>query len=213
MNNFAHTLPTIAAGLLLCALPACSKHEEATSGQAAPGASVAREVPKAAEASTPPTHPTINAGTLLTDEDFQTIVGAPVKDRKLSERTDRGLAVSQCYFELPTAADSMVLSVWEGAGPNDGRARSVWKETFERDFDKEAEGEKGEEGEKKSKPEKIAGLGEEAFSLPQRFGGLVYVLKSPYFFRLSVGGGPADTKEKKLEVLRAASEAVLKRLP
>lgn len=212
MNNFApRTFPTIAAGLLLCALPACSKHEEATPVQAAPGASVAREVPKA-EASTAPAHPTINAGTLLTDEDFQAIVGAPVKDRKLSERTDRGLAVSQCYFELPTAADSMVLVVWEGAGPTDSHAKSLWKERFERDFDKEEEGGKGEQEEKKAKPEKIAGLGEEAFVIPQRFGGVLYVLKGPYFFRLSVGGGPGDTQEKKTATLRSAAEAVLKRL-
>ncbi|MFN2477225.1 MAG: hypothetical protein ABR526_12900 [Chthoniobacterales bacterium] len=171
---------------------------------------------KAAQAaeSVAPVHPAIDAGALLSDEEIQTIVGAPLKDRKLSERTDRGLAVSQCYFELPTASDSMVLSVWEGAGPNDTRAKSVWKEMFDRDFDKEEEGEKDEKGEKENKrPEKLAGLGEEAYALPQRFGALIYVLKGGNFFRLSIGGGPSDTKEKKLETLRAASEAVLKRLP
>lgn len=106
----------------------------------------------------------------------------------------------------------MVLAVWEGSGPTDTRAKSAWKEIFERDFDKEDEGEKGEEGEKKTKPDKMEGLGEEAFVIPQRFGGVLYVLNGPNFFRLSVGGGPGDTREKKLATLRAAAEAVLKKL-
>jgi hypothetical protein len=103
----------------------------------------------------------------------------------------------------------MVLAVWQGAGPNDTGAKSVWKETFERDFDKE---EGGEKGEKQAKPEKIDGLGEEAFAIPQKFGGVLYVLKGSNFFRLSIGGGPADTPEKKLAMLRAAADAILKRL-
>jgi hypothetical protein len=211
MNTFAQRTFLSAATLLLCVLPACSKHENVSSAPVPPGPSVAREVPTA-ETTQAPAHPAIDAGSLLTDEDIQAIVGAPLKDRKLSERTDRGLAVSQCYFELPTAADSMVLAVWEGAGPSDTHAKSVWKETFDRDFDKEEEGEKGEKEEKKAKPEKVAGLGEEAFVIPQRFGSVLYVLKGSSFFRLSIGGGPGDTPEKKVATLRAAAEAVLQRL-
>ena len=211
MNTLAQrTFPTIAAGLLVCAATSCSKHEEASSAFPAPAPSVAREEAKANMAPAP-AHPPINAGTLLTDEDIQAIAGAPVKDRKISERTDRGLAVSQCYFELPTAADSMVLAVWEGEGAGDTRANKAWKEIFERDFDKDEEGEKEKE-EKKTKPEKVEGLGEEAFVIPQRFGGVLYVLKGPNFFRLSVGGGPDNTQEKKLATLKAAAEAVLKKL-
>ncbi|MDQ6625884.1 MAG: hypothetical protein M3Y69_07075 [Verrucomicrobiota bacterium] len=209
MNTLAHrTFPTIAAGLLVCAAASCAKHEEASSAPAVPASNVATEEAKA-ETAQAPAHPPIDAGTLLTDEDIQAIAGAPVKDRKMSERTDRGLAVSQCYFELPSAADSMVLAVWEGAGAGDTRAKKAWKEIFERDFDKEEEGEKEE---KKTKPAKIDGLGEEAFVIPQRFGGVLYVLKGPHFFRLSVGGGPGDTQEKKLATLKAAAEAVLKKL-
>jgi hypothetical protein len=211
MSTFAQrTFPTIATTLLVCAVAACSKHD-VTPVPTAADSSVAHESPKA-EASAPAAHPLIDAGTLLTDEDLQAIVGAPAKDRKLSERTDRGLAVSQCYFELPTASDSMVLSVWEGAGPTDTRAKIVWKGMFERDFDKEEEGEKGESGEQKAKPDKIAGLGEEALVVPQRFGAVLYVLQGSNFFRLSIGGGPADTKEKKVAALRAAAEQILKRL-
>lgn len=202
----------LAAIFLTCAVAGCSKHEQSGAEQSSgPAPSVAQEAPKADAAQTPE-HPAINAGTLLTDEDLQAIVGAPVQDRKVSERTDRGLAVSQCYFEMPTAAQSMVLAVWEGSGASDSRAKNVWKGIFDRDFDKEEEGEKEESGEKKAKPERVPGVGDEAFLIPQKFGGVIYVLKGSNFFRLSVGGGPSDSSEKKSATLKAAAEAVLNKL-
>lgn len=91
----------------------------------------------------------------------------------------------------------MVLNVTtasEGGGA--ANPRTFWKDTFGRKEEKGKDGdrearekeEKGEEGEESVPPQKIAGLGEDAYWLASRVGGALYVLKNDLFFRISVGG-------------------------
>lgn len=145
------------------------------------------------------------ACTLLTKEETQAVQGEPFKDTKPSEHNGAGLIVSQCYFELPTSVNSIVLTVTRkaegGRDPGDS-----WRETFHR----EEPARKKEEGEEEKKPLKIDGLGDEAFWTGSRVGGALYVLKANTYIRISVGG--AGNQEQKIEKSKTLAADVLKRL-
>jgi hypothetical protein len=143
------------------------------------------------------------ACTLLTKEEIQAVQGETFKDTKPSHKLGAGLSVSQCYFELPTAANSVVLTVTRkaegGREPN-----QTWQDMFHREKESEKRDEKGAE------PQKIDGLGEEAFWTGTRIGGALFVLKSNCYIRISVGG--AGDQAQKIEKSKTLAESVLKRL-
>ena len=110
--------------------------------------------------------------------------------------------------------------------PADPKSNPVeyWKTTFGRFSGKEgandeakekAEREKqgvkksDEEEEKVTPPEKIEGLGEEAFWAGNRFGGALYVLEKNYILRISVGG-PGDPSAKLARSKALAEKALLR---
>jgi hypothetical protein len=145
-----------------------------------------------------------DACTLLTKEEIQAVQGEPFKDTKPSQKLSAGLSVSQCYFELPMAVNSIVLTVTRkaegGRDPGDS-----WQDMFHRE---RASRKKEEEEEKE--PQKIDGLGEEAFWTGTRVGGALFVLKGNCYIRISVGG--AGDQAQKIEKSKALAESVLKRL-
>jgi hypothetical protein len=163
---------------------------------------------------------------LLTSDDLKSVQGEPVKEAQRSDRRDGDFIVAQCYYALPTTSNSVVLNVTtanEGQGA--GNPRKFWKDTFGRDEakgggrEKEREREKvkkdkpkagGEEEESDAAPEKINGLGDEAFWIASRVGGALYVLKKDVFFRLSVGG--AGDEKAKLKKSKTLAQQVLKRI-
>jgi hypothetical protein len=144
------------------------------------------------------------ACTLLTKEEIRAVQGEAFKNTTPSRKVAAGLNVSQCYFELPTAANSVVLTVTRKA--EGGREPSQsWKDIFH----SERRSEKKEEGEMKE-PQKIDGVGEEAFWTGTHVGGALFVLKGNCYIRISVGGA-GDTAQK-IEKSKALAESVLKRL-
>lgn len=186
----------VAAALLCCFAAGCSKNESV------PGSGEERErEAKAEKRAEPepdagPPAPEIDACTLVSDDEFETITGGHVQSRKPSQGVTGGLRISQCYVEMPSAAESIAYAVFQRGDASAPSPRAVWKQTFERDFDKEPEGEgKGEE-EKSPRPQELPGIGEKAFIMPQRFGAAIYVLNGNAYVRLSNGGGPADVPEK-----------------
>jgi hypothetical protein len=150
---------------------------------------------------------------LLTREETQTVQGEPFKSTKASQGPGTGLKVSQCYFELPTPVNSIVLTVTRKAdGANARDPRESWHELFygehRSEREKEREKEKDEGGEKR--PQKIEGVGEDAFWSGSRVGGALYVLKGESYIRISVGG--AGDQAQKLEKSKTLAAFVLKRL-
>ncbi|MDQ2854882.1 MAG: hypothetical protein M3R68_01020, partial [Acidobacteriota bacterium] len=127
--------------------------------------------------------------------------------------------ISQCFYTLPTFSNSISLLVarkGESAGARD--PKEFWQETFHRndqeDLEKERAKEKvkakeqekektsakdsdknktqgREEEEEAVRPQKIAGVGDEAFWTGNRVGGALYALKGNTYIRISVGG-PGD---------------------
>jgi uncharacterized protein DUF3558 len=200
MKHRARQRITILVALLGLAAGGCSKpktQDRANSPQ--PSTTLAAPTVEAAPAET-----AADACTLLTKEEVQAVQGEPFKDTKPSQKLAAGLSVSQCYFELPTAVNSVVLTVTRKAA--DGRdPGDSWQDMFHR----EKATRKKEEAEEKE-PQKIDGLGEEAFWTGTRVGGALFVLKGNCYIRISVGG--AGDQAQKIEKSKALAESVLKRL-
>ncbi len=181
---------------LLLAIAGCSKSDTVQSPQNPPAAA------------TPEPEP-IDACSLIASSDVEAVQGGPVKDTKPSLNSQGGLDVAQCYFLLPTASDSIVLTVTQkGRGSNAREPKQSWDEIFHGDKDKEAAS-KEEEG-KAEPPEKIDGLGDESYWAPRRFGGALYALKGNIYISISVGG--AADKASKLQKSKALAEIILKHL-
>ncbi len=175
--------------------------------------------PSTAAPSIQPVKSKVDACGLLTSDDLKSVQGEAYKEAQRSDRQDGDFIIAQCYYALPTSANSVVLNVTtarEGVSTN---PRKFWESTFahssesprERDKEKEKakSGEKREE-EEAPKPEKIAGLGEDAYWLASHVGGALYVLKGDEFFRISVGG--AGDAKSKLTKSKTLAEKVLKKL-
>jgi hypothetical protein len=141
---------------------------------------------------------------MLTNDDIQAVQGETIKSTKPSERATAGLSVSQCYFELPTAANSIVLTITRKAEGGRDPSQS-WRDIFHADRPSE----KKEEGEEKE-PLKIDGVGDEAFWTGTKIGGALYVLKGNAYLRISVGG--AGEQDAKIEKSKALAQKVLARL-
>jgi hypothetical protein len=200
--------------LLAIALAGCSKRATPPSSQSTQETNIsspaAANLPTASStiSRSESASPKIDAATLLTGKEIESVQGTPFTDTKSTERSDGGVIVSQCYFALAKAADSISLSVTQKGTGSDARdPEQVWNEAFHQAPGKT----KASEEEKDStSPEKIIGLGEEAFWVKNRVGGELYVLKGDAYIRISVGG--AGNEATKIEKSKALAEMILKRL-
>lgn len=120
-----------------------------------------------------------------------------------SEREYGEYFIAQCYYQLPTITNSVVVNV---TTPKE-RGKSVkefWRSTH-------AEAGRGKEPEEKeSGPEKIAGVGEDAYWEASGIAGALYVLKKDAVLRISVGG--ASDSRTKLEKSKTLAQKALARL-
>lgn len=192
--NRKHSRAVIASllGLAALSLFACSKGKK----------------PDVAATPAPPADASF-ACSLLTPEEVQAVQGDPFKSTKPSRGTGPGLEVSQCYFELPIPVNSIVLTVTrKAAGTNSRDPTESWRDIFYREHPREKESEEGE-GKVKG-PQKIEGVGDEAFWTGSRIGGALFVLKGNAYLRISVGG--AGDQAQKIEKCKALAAFALKRL-
>ncbi|HEY0346933.1 MAG TPA: hypothetical protein VGC60_02140 [Pyrinomonadaceae bacterium] len=180
-----------------------------------------------------PVHSKIDACTLLTTDDLKGVQGEAYKDAQRSDRVDGDFIVAQCYYAMPTMANSVVLNVTTAKDESGARTpKAFWEQTFGGNEEKEREAKgdrekdkqknkdkaknqpagRGEEGEEKeaAPPEPVKGLGDEAFWIASPVGGAIYVLKNDVFFRISVGG-PGDQKTK-LNKSKLLAQKVLTKL-
>lgn len=160
-----------------------------------------------------------DACALLTSEEIKAVQGEPTKETKLTARSDGGFSISQCFFTLPTFTNSISLAITQQADGQGARdPKEFWKETFHRDAvevkrerEREREREKGEdEVEKETEPEKVSGVGDEAFWMGSRVGGALYVLKGNSYVRISIGG--AADQESKIKRSKALAQKIVSRL-
>ena len=161
---------------------------------------------------------------LLTSDELKGVQGEAFNRALRSDRQDGDFINAQCYYQMPTMANSVVVNVTtarEVAGARN--PRDFWEETFREADEADREGKskserererekarkekakerrEGEEEEEGAPPERVKGLGDEAFWNASRIGGALYVLKKDQYFRISVGGaGDAGTKLNKSKTL------------
>jgi hypothetical protein len=158
---------------------------------------------------------------LLTSDEIKSVQGEAPQDKKGDERVEGSFMVSQCYYALSTLSKSVVLTVTSAEGGSATDLRNFWKNSFsregegERDRDKKAKdrdqkNERGEEREESVPPQKVTGVGEEAYWTASRVGGALYALKQHAFIRISVGG--PDDQNSKLKKSKTLAQKVLKKL-
>ena len=188
-----------------------SGSSETSTAQSSPGQITATGSPSAAQAATA-IKPKVDACAMLDSKEIQAVQGEPVKETKLSGQAGGGLLISQCFFTLPTFSNSISLLVAQkGDGPDAKAPSEFWRETFqngsagEKDRERERErakkaddkdkkaGGRREEEEEITPPQKVGGVGDEAFWIGSRVGGALYVLKGNAYLRISIGGSGDQT--------------------
>lgn len=160
------------------------------------------------------TKPRVEACALLTSKEIEAVQGEAVKETKLSGQSTGGFSMSQCFFTLPTFTNSVSLLVAqkaEGAGRD---PKEFWRDTFHEnkaaEKGRKQQRDKDEEEEESTPPQKIAGIGDEAFWTGSRVGGALYVLKGNSYVRISIGG-TAETAVR-IKKSKALAAKVLPRL-
>lgn len=133
------------------------------------------------------------ACSLLSKEDVESIQAVGVNETKSSKSANGMFLISQCFY---TAAES-----------NKSVNLALIRNQMERDEKSEKNTAEKEEG---PAPKKISGLGDEAFWVSNRFGGVLYVLKGNAF--ISIGLGGSDDEETKLTKSKALAQKALQRL-
>jgi len=156
----------------------------------------------------------VDACSLLTNAEIQSVQGSAIVETKGNEHSDAGLRMSQCYFSAEQSSKSVSLMVTQIDPENRGQRtpKDFWKETFGRGSVREAEheGEKEEEEHETALPTKIEGIGDEAYWVGSRVGGALYAIKRATFIRISVGG--PDTQDVKINKSKKLAVQALKRL-
>jgi hypothetical protein len=220
-------IPMLSFCLLFVAIGACksspttqspantsSGTSETSTAQSSPGQITSTGSPSADQVATA-VKPKVDACAMLSSKEIQTVQGEAVKETKLSGQAGGGLAISQCFFTLPTFSNSISLLVAQkGDGADAKDPKDFWRETFQkdsagekererererdkknRDKDKKAGGRGEEEEEEATPPQKVKGVGDDAYWIGSRVGGALYVLKGNAYLRISIGGSGDQTNK------------------
>jgi hypothetical protein len=150
--------------------------------------------------------PKIDPCTLLSKQEIEALQNSRITETKSSENAGGDFRVAQCFYTAAEFNKSVNLALIQ-KHPTDASRRTpkeFWQETFAGSGEKNEKGEKerGEEKERTTPPKKIEGVGDDAYWVPNRFGGVLYVLKGDAFISISVGGiDPEQTKIDKCKTL------------
>ncbi len=190
--------------IVLVTFPGCSKRPSPE----------AREETTATPPAAEPSQAKIDACSLLTSEEIESVQGEAVNGTTPSGGAWSGFPSTQCMFTTVTPVNSVSLVLLQTAVKSPRHVRDFWKETFHREEEQEKEGGKkeSEEKKKKSPPQRVADLGEEAFWVGTQISSALYVLKGDSYLRISVGGGGGGDVATKLEKSKKLAQFALKRL-
>ena len=164
--------------------------------------SAAREITQSEPPSNAALAKPIDPCSLVTAEEIAKVLGEVPKGMKRIDETEGGLAVAQCFYELPTYSNSVSVRVVQMAAGADARnPRDVWEETF-------APAKLTEAGSRA--PEPVPGVGDAAFWRSHRKGGALYVLHGNVYLRIGAEG--AEEKETKIVKCSEIAHRALSRL-
>lgn len=160
---------------------------------------------------------TTDACKALTAADIRRVQKSPLtQTRPVAISGDDSLSMRHCYFETAARENSVSLLIGVPSAKSPKAAREYWnthvlkaKEVGDEEAEREQEGE-GEEKQERRPPERVDGVGEQAFWVGDRSAGSLYVLKGDLFIRVSVGG--KLTPEEKKARSKQLAQAVLSRM-
>jgi len=149
---------------------------------------------------------------LISKEEVESVQASPVNDTKSSERSDDVFRIAQCFYATAESSKSVNLAlVQERTDQQTKRSpKEFWKEKFDPYQNEEPKTKSGEEKEQGTAPKKIDGLGDDAYWVSNRFGGVLYVLKGDAFISIGIGG--TDAEEVKLEKSKTLAQKALQQL-
>jgi len=155
---------------------------------------------------------TRDACSLVSKEEVESVQQTPVKDAKSSERSDGTFRISQCVYTAAESGNSVNVSLIQvdPHEPGNRSPKDFWKEKFDPYEDEEPKANRGDEKEQGAPSKKITGLGDEAFWVNNRFGGVLYILKGDAFISIGIGG--TDDEQTKLDKSKALAQKALQRL-
>jgi hypothetical protein len=143
-------------------------------------------------------------------DENESVIGEPAKQAVTSARTESGFAISQCYFQTATPAKSVAVTVTSrGPGSEAKEPRQFWAEKFHGEGNAEKEGEEAQR--RPAPPEKVEGVGDEAYWIESGSTGALYAIQANRFIRVAIGG--SDGKAIRIDKAKRLAELVLKRLP
>ena len=152
----------------------------------------------------------IEADKLLMSSEIESVIGEPAKQAVTSARTEAGFAISQCYFQTATPAKSVAVTVTSrGPGSEAKEPRQLWAEKFHGEGNAEKEIEEPQR--RPAPPEKVEGVGDEAYWIESGSTGALYAIQANRFIRVAIGG--SDGKAIRIDKAKRLAELVLKRLP
>ena len=153
-----------------------------------------------------------DACSLVSKEEIESVQATPVNDTKSSQHSDDFFRVAQCFYATADSSKSVNLQLIQKDPnqPNNRSPKDFWKEKFDPYRNEEPKTNRGDEKEQGPAPKKIDGLGDDAYWVPNRFGGVLYVLKGDAFISVGIGGKDDEgTKLKKSKVLAVKALARL----
>jgi hypothetical protein len=179
------------------------------------GGSVMAQTAPTATATPTPTK--FDACALIQKKEIEALQGS-IKDTKGSERVDGDFRVAQCFYTAADFSRSVNLTVFQKHPTDPSRRGSIefWKHTFGRYAEKkegeheEKEAKEPREKEEGAPPRRIERLGDDAYWVPNRFGGTLYVLKGEAIMSISIGG--PDSEEVKIDKSKKLAAKALRRI-
>ena len=150
---------------------------------------------------------TRDACSLIPKQEVESVQQTQLNDVKSSERSDGVFLVSQCFYTAAEFSKSVNLALvqTDPKQPSRRSPKDFWKEKFgpyERDGRQQTQTTENEEKQEGTAPKKIDGIGDAAYWVRNRFGGVLYVLKGEAFMSIGLGGtAEEDTKLEKSKLL------------
>jgi hypothetical protein len=217
-------LPLVHAG--------CKEQSPAPPASASPSADTASAQPTTQAAGTAASDANasvkgkIDACKLLTADEIKSVQGDALKETKASEQATGPFTTTQCFYATNNFVNSVSLTVTQKNPASSGgeSVREFWKERFGREDRHEKDREKrrdkdarrGEEAEEEEEeeeglpPQRLASVGDDAYSVGNAKIGALYVLKGDKLLRISIGG--AHTQPVRTEKMKALAQTAIKRL-
>jgi hypothetical protein len=162
---------------------------------------------------------TVDACTLLTGEEIKIIQRDTLKDITPTARTSGTFIISQCFYATSQFVNSVSLTVTQQSSNTAAEnIREFWKQRFrsaashdrERERERDNKAKASEEEEEGSPPERVKGVGEEAYSVGNAKSGALYVLKGNKILRISVGG--SHSQPQRIQKMKSLAQYAISRL-